>query len=352
MTDTGDSAGYRLEGMALDGGWFVRERIDLSDSTGGHFSTAYLAESQAGTRGFVKVIDYARAFAQPEPAREIERMTAAFNFERDLLELCSSRRLSRIVVALKSGKAVVEGAPFGGVVEYLIFELADGDLRKFLDADHTFSVAWALRALHHIATGLMQLHRIGASHHDLKPSNVLVFRDRQGGTVITDTSKIADLGSASYGPHEPFYSGDIAYAPPETLYGYSVPDQNKRRIGCDAYLLGSMIAFLFARVGITALWLAKLREEHRWWSWRGDFHDALPYIRDAFGLALQDLAMHFPPPHREELARVVRQLCEPDPDLRGHPRAKTTSRLLMERYVSIFDRLAHRAEYDSRRGVS
>ena len=43
--------------------------------------------------------------------------------------------------------------------------------------------------MHHIATGLFQLHSAAVAHQDLKPSNVLVFDH--------SISKVADLGSAS-----------------------------------------------------------------------------------------------------------------------------------------------------------
>ena len=51
--------------------------------------------------------------------------------------------------------------------------------------------------------------------------------------------------------------------------------------------------------------------------------------------------------NRDEVSKVIRELCEPNPDSRGHPR--TRSRLgnpyALDRYVSLFDRLAQRAEY-------
>jgi hypothetical protein len=49
---------------------------------------------------------------------------------------------------------------------------------------------------------------------------------------------------------------------------------------------------------------------------------------------------------RDELVSVVSQLCEPDPSLRGHPASRQTpaNQYSLERYISIFDRLAYTAE--------
>ena len=52
---------------------------------------------------------------------------------------------------------------------YIILELADGDVRHRLRKVDR-QTAWALRALHHTATGLMQLHSQRIAHQDLRPS--------------------------------------------------------------------------------------------------------------------------------------------------------------------------------------
>src|SRR5262249_27237780 len=127
-------------------------------------------------------------------------------------------------------------------------ELADsGDVRKYLDVAARFDSAWVLRSLHHVATGLRQLHSAGIAHQDVKPSNVLVFDAK--------ISKVADLGRASSQgespPHEDHHiAGDPEYAPPELCYHHVVPDWNQRRLGCDAYLLGSMVVFFFGRCSV------------------------------------------------------------------------------------------------------
>jgi serine/threonine protein kinase len=268
----------KLAGVKLNGGWIVGALIPRSpSSTGGHFSHAYHVRSGDGTEAFLKALDYTAALKSPDPARALEALTTAYNFERDLLARCA--RMDRIVKAITHGSVEVEGYP----VQYLIFELADGDVRSFMAASHRIDLAWILRTLHQVATGLWQLHRSGIAHQDLKPSNILVFN--------ASSSKLADLGRAAcadqQSPHDNLNcAGDLSYAPPELLYGHIPTDWRQRRLGCDAYLLGSMLAFFFTGLNMNALILGQLHEDHSWAKWHGTFEDVLPYVRDAFSRAI------------------------------------------------------------------
>jgi serine/threonine protein kinase len=268
----------------------------------------------------------------------INALTDAYVFERDLLRRCRDRHLDRVVIAIDSGTI---GATPGELVLYLVFELADGDVRQQIFSAQV-DLAWRLRALHHIATGLKQLHGEGIAHQDLKPSNVLLFE----GTG----SKLADLGrAASKGhtpPHEDFeIAGDRSYAPPELLYHHIPPDWSSRRLGCDAYLLGSMVVFFFCGIGMTQLLVAELPAACRPYTWAGTFAEAMPHIRQAFGRAVGAFSASVPEGLRERLVGVVRELCEPDPALRGHPKdLRGGNRYSLERYVTAFDLLARRVE--------
>ncbi|HEY6307288.1 MAG TPA: protein kinase, partial [Candidatus Angelobacter sp.] len=178
-------------------------------------------------------------------------------------------------------------AAAGGVVQYLIFELADGDVRSHLSKAIDAGLAWRLRCLHHVATGLKQLHVGEIAHQDIKPSNVLVFHEA--------TSKVGDLGRAARKgfapPHEPLHcAGDKSYAPPERLYGFEDGEWNSRRIGCDCYLLGSMIVFFFCGVGLSQLIFDQIDEAHHWLFWQGTFEEVLPYVRAAFSQAIEEFS--------------------------------------------------------------
>jgi serine/threonine protein kinase len=334
------SPASQLEGLEVDGGWIVGPRLmRLPGQTGGNFSEGYPVSRSDGTRAFLKALDYSAAMKAPDPARALQRLTEAYNFERDLLARC--RSMDRVVRALADGSASINGQ----VVQYLIFELADHDIRKYLDLAERFDTAWLLRALHHIATGLRQLHGAGIAHQDLKPSNVLVFAGQ--------TSKVADLGRASsrgtLAPHEEYQiAGDPQYAPPELLYGYVDPEWTCRRMGCDAYHLGSMVVFLFGRANMTALLFSQMDETHHPNRWGGTFQEALPYLRQGYERALHlfksDLS-GLRAELRDELMAIVRHLCDPDPALRGDPKARSgANQYSLERYVTRFDLLARRAE--------
>ncbi|MHB8656222.1 MAG: protein kinase domain-containing protein [Terriglobia bacterium] len=334
-----------LLGSGLDGGWKVISKVArTSNSTGGCFSISYVVENRDGRRAFLKALDYSKALNSPDPAQALNAMTQAYLFERDLLSRCRDRRMDRVVRALGSGAVRVDGAPAGGVVEYLIFELADGDVRTRLSIMQSVELAWILRCLHHMATGIWQLHSGGIAHQDLKPSNVLVFEG--------DQSKLADLGRAScndgIGPFDgEECAGDRTYAPPELLYRYCDPDWSTRRFGCDAYLLGSMIVFFFTGLSATAMLMVELDASFHWTKWGGGFLQVLPYLTDAFGRVLKGFSSHIKDPRLgSELTLLVRQLCEPDPRLRGDPmnRMRSAAPFSMERYMTKLDLLARRAE--------
>ena len=180
----------QLVGKRLGDRWTVIKRIARPESaTGGHFSSSYIVESDSGRTAFLKAMDYRQALESPNPARALQAMTAAYNFERDVLNKCRDRRLTRIVSILDSGTLPASANDPSSVVEYLVFELASGDVRSFVDVGKAFETAWALRTIHQAAAALQQLHSAQIAHQDLKPSNVLVFEVQH--------SKIADLGSAS-----------------------------------------------------------------------------------------------------------------------------------------------------------
>ena len=183
-----EAPAYRLEGLSLDGGWTVIARLNPGQSaTGGNFSCGYQVTLKDGAKGFLKALDFSRAHMAPDPSRALQSLTEAFNFERNLLDMCATRRMDRVVRAIADGQVKVDDTILG-VVQYLIFECGDCDLRVQLSLLDSIETAWKLRSLHHIATGLMQLHRLGIAHQDVKPSNVLVF-DRMTSKISGSSPK-------------------------------------------------------------------------------------------------------------------------------------------------------------------
>jgi serine/threonine protein kinase len=253
--------------------------------------------------------------------------------------------MSRVVLAIDDGVVDVPNG-FPPRVNYLIFELADTNIRKTLNLEAKLDTAAKLRALQNVATGLRQLHDKDIAHQDVKPSNVLQF-----GSQVPPVSKVADLGRATdrgrAASHDEYpIAGDRTYAPPEQLYGATPIDFGQRRYGCDLYQLGSLTAFLFTGVSMNALLLRHLDRSHSWREWSGSYGEVLPYVRDAFGRSVAYAGESVEIEVRDDVMRILGYLCEPDPTRRGHP--ATVSRpgnpFSLERTVTEFDLLTRRAE--------
>jgi serine/threonine protein kinase len=220
--------------------------------------------------------------------------------------------------------------------------LADGDVRHHIALNNNFDLAWKLRSLHHIAIGLEQLHKHNIAHQDLKPSNVLVFSKK--------TSKISDFGRSAFKGHTPPHEnldipGDRAYAPPELLYGYVIPDWSTRRFGCDTYHLGSMVTYFFLGVQMTTL-LRQYVPDVLWYpKWGGDYYDVIPYLNSAFHEVLVKMDITMNNPVKKELIQLVAQLCDPDPKKRGNiTQNNASNQYSLEFYISKFNLLARKAE--------
>lgn len=329
----------KLEGRKLPNGWAVIEKIEKRPgATGGFFSIGYKAKNSKGEEAFLKALDYSEAFASSDPARELQKLTETFNFERDLLEKCKSKNLDHVVKALEEGSVTIDGMP----VQYLIFELAERDMRAHMDLSSNLDLAWTLGMLHDVAVGLQQLHGIDIAHQDLKPSNVLVFK-----SLI---SKLADLGRSAHPDYAPAHSdyvipGAWAYAPPELRYGFTHPDFRQRRYGNDAFLLGNIILFAFTRLTMSTVIFSFLAPVHMPGTWSGTYQEVLAYLQSAFSEALQAVASDIPGEVRDEILLILKQLCEPDLSKRGHPmnRFNNKNNFSLERYITKLNLMAYRS---------
>ena len=328
------TASARLLGITLDEGWLVFESIARSPrQSGGTFSHSYLARK--GNRiGFVKAFDFSIAF---EPGADtlsmLRSLTTSYEHERDVLDLCREKRLSHVVVAINSGQVTVPDMnDVEGRVYYVIFEKAEGDIRRQMDETTASDAAWCMSALRCVCLGLWQIHRQFIAHQDLKPSNILCYDEA--------VFKVADFGRSSRRGHsiwhdDESFPGDKTYAPPETLYGYLHPDFVARRVGSDIYMLGNIAAFLFTGVNVTASLFSQLDPQFHWRSWNGDYTDVLPYLQEAFSRVLEDIEARLPDVVRAEISPLVRELCTPDLKTRGYPkRIGTFDQYSLERYVT------------------
>jgi serine/threonine protein kinase len=332
---------HELVGRKLDGDWTVVEKVDRPPSaTGGNFSVGYRVQHPDGSDAFLKALDYSKALHSVRVAELLKDMIDSYEFERKVLDECERRRMSRIVRVLAAG-AIVDPA-FAHVVNYLIFEPADGDVRGALDAMTAFDTAWALSTCHHAAVAVQQLHSGGLAHQDVKPSNLLTFG--------VDLAKLGDLGRSSKrgtaAPHdEEFIRGDPAYAPPELLYGHVDPDWSVRCQACDLYLLGSLILFVFTKTQTTAEIVRRLPKELRPEFIFAPYSTALPYVVNAFDEVADEFAAQLHGDRAVELVDHFRALCHPDPARRGDPiqRQRDQNPYDLRRIISRLDVLRREA---------
>ena len=251
------SAADQLKGLTLENGWVVTRHLAKNpNGTGGTFSQSYEVQ-QNNKRGFLKAFDFSEAFNPGvDTLTEIEKYVGDYTHEREVLRHCGERRLSNVVVAVDHGSIQVPKlSAIEGRVYYLIFEMAQCDVRIQMDVSKRLDTLACMVALKDVTLGLFQVHKELIAHQDTKPSNVLVY----GGNSF----KIADFGRSSRrgqaSRHDSFVvAGDRTYAPPELLYGFTHPDFVPRRIGCDMYMLGNLAGFLFSGTNITASMLAAL----------------------------------------------------------------------------------------------
>lgn len=340
------NAADALLGRSLKSGWRVVAKIPKpKGSTGSFFSVCYKVERD-GEIAFLKAFDFAKFLQISEPGRNVVDvmgdMITAFKYERDLSKLCRDKHVTKVSFVRDSGEETVPGFSVA-IVPYLIFDLADGDVRSKLDFSNKLDFAWKLRSLHDIAVGLKQLHNIEVSHQDLKPSNILVFKKE---------CKLGDLGRSMCrsmdGPYNHVsFAGDFTYAPPEIMYGYYEADWHKRVFATDCYLLGSMVVFYFSGISMSALLRKHIPDNFSWERWRGSLDEVAPYILDGFSKALVEFESNITHEYfRHELRWMVERLCFPFPERRGHPRNidSVGSNYSMERFISKFDLLVRKAE--------
>lgn len=338
------SAVHDLEGKELSNGWHVIKKVEPKPgATGGNFSVCYIVERK-GQKGFLKAINILSFLRDDIPGltEAMAELLNTFNYEKEILTRCKNKNFSKVSRLLDAGYDNFPGYLIANVY-YLIFEKADGDVRAHLNFSSLIDNAWKLRSLHNIAVGLKQLHSIGVSHQDLKPSNVFIYENV--------TSKIGDLGRSLCenleSPHAKLdFAGDTRYAPPEVFHKFLLSEWINRVYAIDLYLLGSMACFYFTNLSMTALLSQKINSGINILSL--DFENALPYWINAFDAVIDEFENHVKNISKKELLiDALRMLCNPDPRKRGHLMniKEYGSNYNLERFVGLFNLLASEAEY-------
>lgn len=352
LDDQERSAAWRLAGITTESGWKVGERIErLDGQTGSAFSVGYLATNPKGQIAFLKALDFSWALQQENAVLAMNSAISAYLYEEEMVMMCAEKKMTRIVRALESGYVQIDATALGKV-PYLLFEPAEGDVRKAILTFDAVTLEWAISLLHEVAVGLQQLHSSNIAHQDLKPSNVLTFNTRE-------RFKLTDLGCSSMkGRNCPRDSNKVpggwSVAPPELQYGELSTDWLVRRVASDLYALGSLAVFLFAGASFNAVTRQLLPEGKDPISWQGGFREVFPFLRQASDNAFALIQPAFPGPIGAGVFQIVKELCEPDPLLRGSTGFKESwQQYSIQKYVSRLGNLrakaAHAAKLELRK---
>lgn len=318
----------QLLGMTLASGWMLAERLDPSKgSSGGNFGVGYKATRGSDT-AFVKAIDFVDALRSPDPFAEISALTQIALFERDVLEYCTAKGMSRVLEYFGHEYIWVgdQSNPLNRV-SCLILEAGSSDLRRLVVAKGLATCAWNLQVLTDVSQAIAQLHRGEIAHQDIKPSNVISFGDLPN--TPPTSMKVGDLGRVvrkdRSGPFDGLaWPGDTRYSPPERWYRYVPPDWCDAREASDAYMLGSLLIYLFTGASLQSLVMNHIPTNFRPDQWAGRYdEDLVPVLLNAHALVLVD---HLRPTLMPELAdsifEIARALTHPDPKVRGDTRAR------------------------------
>lgn len=347
-----------LEGKTVNG-WKIIEKIAPPDKskneTGGNFSTCYKVE-KAGVFAFMKVLDYSKILrpGQQNPTLVMQQASTEFNYEKNLSELCMVKRVSKVVHYIDSGDVSFDGYLVNGDVSFIVYEMADGDVRKVMDLSSRVELAAKisalsikLKSLHDVSVGINQLHNNSISHQDIKPSNILSFKGE---------SKIGDLGRSLIFdqdiacPYPLRFNGDRNYASPECFFpSFQATQENLYQV--DNYMLGGLITFYITGVTFNVLLHKYLPHGLQFLQERQvqNYQDIVPDMINAYQQAIKDFESEIPiEAVKTGLVSIVSYLCFPDPARRGHPRV-VESKLITPNYdlhrtINELDILQQKAE--------
>lgn len=333
MIEINKRAANLLEGRRLQNGWIVVKK--LKDFDLDSYASYYLVEKD-DQKGFLKAFDYSRASKHGcNSAEEILEMLKAYKLERSILEKCNTKSYKNLISLIEAGEVKVPEATEYPDVNYIILEYSNkGHVDNKLLEEADVNLEWKILSLRHIANGLRNLHSISIAHQDIKPENVVLLPEKQ--TKITDFGSAIDLDSPVESIPKLFdndYVGTWQWAPPELLYGYLSHDPVVRRIGCDLYLLGSMIAYYLTGYNMTTYLKSTLADSLLWTNIenRGRYKELLSYLVKATEDAIDNIVSKLSDAKMKEILReLLSILCNPIPEERG--KSRVTGGSINQRY--------------------
>ncbi len=351
-----------LVGTLIADRWQVTAKLNggAVETTGGNFSIPYeVLDLKTQRKAFLKVLNIQKALTIYQDfhgltlTEALSRITDGHIFECHLADACAERKMTRVVRGIGHGHTMVEIPGFGPVQHgYIVFELGVGDTHHFLKVSQSFDLAWTMKVLHQAAVGVHQLHQAEIAHQDIKRSNVVFFE--------RNNAKLTDLGRAvKRDRHSNNNDRDVpcefTNSPPELIYGFIPSDWDQRHFSTDLYMLGNLAFSMLSNVTITSAILLQLPIELRpkslaglilGGSYQGKYSEVVPFLKNALDTVLVQCAPQVDTSIRERWSATVAQLCDPDPETRGHPRdhaQKHIRRYSAERFISAFRDMELRA---------
>src|SRR5690554_3818659 len=133
------TAAHLLLNQKLKNGWTVIKKLERdANQSGSNFSVGYIVENENGETSFLKAFDIGGFLALASHNGDVDvvnvmnDMTTAYIYERDLSEHCKNKYVTNVSIVKEAAQTIVPGVEVP-IVPYLIFDLAEGDVRKHLD---------------------------------------------------------------------------------------------------------------------------------------------------------------------------------------------------------------------------
>ena len=344
----------KLIGYTFKKGWkVIKEHQRPRSSTGGVYSICLDVERD-GKGYFMKALDFNAHLRKKEvngnEVLALNLMTAQHLYECRLCEICKEGNISKVIHVIDHDEERVEALDM--LVPYIVFEKADMDGHDFLNRVARTDFVWRLKSLHDVALGLRQLHQVGITHQDVKPSNILMFGKE---------SKLGDLGRSFCETEkcpfeEELYPGDQNYWPPEMRYNQPTPKSWEQRCMTDCYLLGSLMTYYITNDTLNAIMDRHMPQSMHPSLFSGKWKELEGPLKNAFQKALTEIesAIPFKRPDnsleiafRKRLVEDIAILCNPIYQYRGFPKyTKRGTHMLYqtERALSEMALLVKRAE--------
>ncbi len=224
----------------------------IKGSKGGNSSVFILFDPNSHEEKVIKISNYYRVCGRERVKENHRKRLGRFVREIEVLKkLQADTYLSDYVVDLfGDGEANISGREF----PYYIMEKADDDLKNYILSDkEELDDQGRIKLCNDLLFAVEKLHYHGYYHRDIKPDNILVFKDSTG-SGAPFRWKIGDLGLVSERNMD--YDdlgeriGPFGWISPEAMNKYLTEKYN---VGCDCkiddksdvFQLGQLFWFIF-----------------------------------------------------------------------------------------------------------